>query len=113
MFDDKQLKRALEKLGANDISECVTISGVGDIVLKKDAPRFMQMIKDQHKETMDALKDKGFALAAFLYEMDNGDGDVLGCFGLEADDLEKMGLETVYQLARKKHFDHMREWGVF
>ena len=29
-FDNKQLKRALEKLGANDISECVTISGVGD-----------------------------------------------------------------------------------
>ena len=26
-FDNKQLKRALEKLGANDISECVTISG--------------------------------------------------------------------------------------
>lgn len=79
------------------------------------------MIKDQHKETMDALKDKDFALAAFLYEMDNheyainydGDGDVLGCFGLEADDLEKMGLETVYQLARKKHFDHMHELGVF
>lgn len=115
------LKRALEKLGANDISECVTISGVGDIVLKKDAPRFMQMIKDQHNETMDALKDKDFTLAAFLYEMDNheytinydGNGNVLGCFGLEADDLEKMGLETVYQLARKKLFDHMRELGVF
>lgn len=30
VFDNKQLKRALEKLGANDISECVTISGVGD-----------------------------------------------------------------------------------
>ena len=70
---------------------------------------------------MGTLKDKDFALAAFLYEMDNheyainydGDRDVLGCFGLETDDLEKMGLETVYQLARKKHFDHMREWGVF
>ena len=35
-FDNKQLKRALEKLGANDISECVTISEVGDIVLKED-----------------------------------------------------------------------------
>ena len=77
------------------------------------------MIKDQHKETMDTLKDKEFALAAFLYEMDNhehainydGDGNVLGCFGLEADNLEKMGLETIYQLARKKHFDRMREWG--
>lgn len=69
-------------------------------MFKKDAPRFMQMIKDQRNETMDTLKDKDFALAAFLYEMDNhehainydGDGDVLGCFGLEADDLEKMGL---------------------
>lgn len=90
-------------------------------MLKKDAPKFMQMIKDQHKETMETLKDKDFALAAFLCEMDiheyainyDGDGDVLGCFGLEMDDLEKLGLETVYQLARKKHFDHMRDLGVF
>lgn len=60
------------------------------------------MIKDQHKEIMDTLKNKDFALAAFLYEMDNheyainydGDGDVLGCFGLEADDLEKMGVRN-------------------
>ena len=31
----------------------------------------------------------------------------------EMGDLEEMGLAGVYAIARKKHFDHMREWGVF
>ena len=30
----------------------------------------------------------------------------------EMDDLEKLELEDVYAIARKKHFDHMRELGV-
>lgn len=120
-FDEKQLTEALKKLGVNDISECVTVCELGDIMKKEDAPRFVEMLKRHTKEVQDALvADKDFALEAFLYEMDNheyainydGDGDVLGCFGLEMDELEAMGLDTVYQLARKKHFDHMREWGV-
>lgn len=119
-FDEKQLEEALEKLGATK-EECVTIFGHGDIVKKENAKKFVDMLKRHTDEVKEALQDKDFALAAFLYEMDNheyainydGDGDVLGCFGMEIDDLEKMGLETVYQLARKKHFDHMREWGVF
>lgn len=28
-------------------------------------------------------------------------------------DLEKLELEDVYAIARKKHFDHMREWACF
>ena len=31
----------------------------------------------------------------------------------EMNDLEKLELEDVYAIARKKHFDHMREWGMF
>ena len=31
----------------------------------------------------------------------------------EMGDLEKLELEDAYAIARKKHFDHMREWGVF
>ena len=31
----------------------------------------------------------------------------------QMDDLEKLELEDVYAIARKKHFDRMREWGVF
>ena len=27
--------------------------------------------------------------------------------------LEKLELEDVYAIARKKHLDHLREWGVF
>lgn len=119
-FDEKQLKEALEKLGAKDVSECVTISGIGDIVLKKDAPRYIQTLKDQRKETLEALKDKDFAVAAFRYEMDNheyainydGDGDVLGCFGMEMEDLINMGLEDVYLIARKGHMEYMHKLGV-
>lgn len=120
-FDEKQLAEALEKLGATK-EECTSIYGHGDIVKKEDAPRFVQMLKRHTKEVQDALlSDKDFALAAFLYEMDNheyainysGDEDVLGCFGLEMDELEELGLSDAYMLARKRHFDHMREWGVF
>lgn len=31
----------------------------------------------------------------------------------EMGDLEKLELEDVYAIARKKPFDRMREWGVF
>lgn len=31
----------------------------------------------------------------------------------EMDDLEEMGLADVYAIARKKHFDHMRERACF
>lgn len=31
----------------------------------------------------------------------------------EMGDLEKLELEDAYAIARKKHFEHMREWGVF
>lgn len=117
-FNKEQLKEALEKLGVTDISECTTIFGHGDIVKKEDASRFIKMLKDHTKEMQEALRDEEFAVAAFLYEMDNheyainydGDGDVLGCFGLEEDDLEKMGLTRAYTLARKRHMDNAREW---
>ena len=31
----------------------------------------------------------------------------------EMGDLEKLELEDVYVIARKKRFDHMREWACF
>lgn len=118
-FDEKQLREALRKLNATK-EECVTIFGHGDIVKKENAPKFIAMLERHTEEMKEAMQDKDFALAAFLYEMDNheysinydGDGDVLGCFGMEMEDLEKLELEDVYAIARKKHFDHMREWGV-
>lgn len=119
-FDEKQLEEALKKLGTTK-DECVTIFGHGDIVKKEDAPKFIEMLKRHTKEVKNRLAaDKDFALAAFLYVMDNheyainysGDDDVLGRFGLEMDELEGMGLNMVYQLARKKHFDHMHDFGV-
>ena len=98
-FDEKQLEEALKKLGATK-GECVTIFGDGDIVKKEDAPKFIEMLK---RHTMDNHE------YAINY---SGDDDVLGCFGLEMDDLEDMGLDMVLRLARKKHFDYMRECGA-
>ena len=119
-FDEKQPEEALKKLGATR-DKCVTIFGHGDTVKKEYAPKIIEMLKRHTKEVKDRLAaDKDFALATFLYEMDNheyainysGDDDVLGCFGLDMDNLKDMGLDMVYQLARKKHFDHMHDLGV-
>ena len=120
-FNEKQLKEALAKLGATR-EECVTVFGHGDIVKKEDAPKFIAMLKRHTQEVRDALvADVDFAIAAFLYEMNNheycinydGDGDVLGCFGLEWEDLDKLGLETAYRIARKEHMRIAHEeWEV-
>lgn len=117
-FNEKQLEEALEKLGA-DKSECVTIFGIGDIVKKKDAPRFIAMRKRHAKEVIDLItNDKDIAEAAFLYEMDNheyainydGDEDVLSCFGMDYGDLVKAGLEDAYRRARNTHMKNAEEW---
>ena len=117
-FNEKQLKEALEKLGVESISDCVTIGGYGDIVRKEDAPKFVAMLKRHTKELKEAMKDKEFAEAAFLYEMDNheyainwsGDDDVLRCFAMDFDEIEKMGLTNAYRRARAAHMKHAQEW---
>lgn len=120
-FNDEQLKEALVKLGADSTQECVTVFGHGDIVKKENAKPFIEMLKRHTKEVQDKLKtDLEFAEAAFLYEMDNheyainydGDDDVLRCFGMDYEDLREWGLQLVYEVARRKHFQHMEKWGV-
>ena len=118
-FDEKQLKEALEKLGAKK-EECVTIFGHGDIVKKTDAKRLVDMLKRHTEEVKAALQNEDFAEAAFLYEMDNheyainwsGDEDVLACFGMSVDDLKKSGLEDAYRRARNAHMQHAQEWDM-
>lgn len=119
-FDDKQLKEALEKLGATK-EECVTVFGHGDIVKRTDAKRLVDMLERRTEELKQKLKDDlEFAEAAFLYEMDNheyainwdGDADVLSCFGLTYAELDEWGLELVYQRAVRKHLNHAEEWGM-
>lgn len=118
-FNNQQLKEALEKLGATK-DECVTVFGHGDIVKKENAPKFLAMLKRHTKETQEKMKDPEFAEAAFLYEMDNheyainwdGDADVLACFGLDYEDLVKMGLEDAYRRARNQHMKNAEEWGM-
>lgn len=118
-FSDKQLTEALEKLGAEK-SECVTVFGHGDVVKKKDVPALTDMLKRHTKEIHEALKDKEFAEAAFLYEMDNheyainwdGDADVLACFSLDEKKLHEMGLDDAYRKARRAHMKHAQEWDM-
>lgn len=118
-FDDKQLKEALEKLGAKK-EECVTVFGHGDIVKKTDAKRLVDMLKQHTEEVKAAMQNEDFAEAAFLYEMDNheyainwsGDDDVLACFGMSVDELKKSGLEDAYHRARNAHMKHTREWDM-
>jgi hypothetical protein len=118
-FSDKQLEEALEKLGAEK-SECVTVFGHGDVVKRSDVPDLLAMLKRHTKELHDALKDKEFAEAAFLYEMDNheyainwdGDADVLACFSLDEKKLHEMGLDDAYRNARRAHMKHAQEWDM-
>ena len=119
-FNEMQLEQALEKLGAKDVSECVTYLNMGDVMLKKDIPAFEAMMERHREEMLEALQDKEFAYEAFVYEMDNheyainwsGDEDVLGCFYLNEKKLREMDLEDAYNRARATHFKHAREWDM-
>lgn len=119
-FNEKQLEEALEKLGATK-EECVSVFDHGDIVKRKDVKRLVTMLERQRDELIRRiLDDVEFAEAAFLYEMDNheyainlsGDEDVLDCFGLTFEKINRWGLQGAYKRAREKHMEHAREWGV-
>lgn len=115
-FNAKQLKEAIEKLGAT--KEEVTTLGYGTVIKKTDIPAFEELLEDHRHELKMAMKDKDFAYAAFLYEMDNheyainwsGDDDVLSCFNLIYAQLDELDLEEVYQRAARQHLKHAREW---
>lgn len=119
-FSEEQLKEALVKLGAESKEECVTIFGHGDIVKRENAKPFLKLLERQTKELKEAMKNKEFAEAAFLYEMDNheyainwsADEDVLACFNMSFDDLRKLGLESAYRSARNQHMKNAEEWGM-
>lgn len=118
-FSEEQLVEALKKLGATK-EECVTLANCGDVIKKVDVPAFEAMTIRHKQEIFEFLKDKEAAEEAFLYEMDNheyainwsGDEDVLACFNLNYDKLEKMGLLPAYLNARKKHMKHAEKWGM-
>lgn len=118
-FSQQQLEEALVKLGAKK-EECVTVMGHGDIMKRTDAPAFHEMLRRQTRELHEAMKDKDFAEAAFLYEMDNheyainwdGDADVMACFGYDYEELDKLGLRDAYLKARRQHMKHAEEWDM-
>ena len=119
-FNDEQMKEALEKLGATK-EECVTVFGHGDIVKRTDAKALIAMMKRHDDELkFRLLDDPDFAEAAFLYEMDNheyainwsADEDVLACFGITFEDINKWGLQMAYRRAREKHMEHAKKWGM-
>lgn len=84
----------------------------GDIMLKKDAKRFIEMLRRHNKEIHDLLaSDDNISYETFVYEMDNheyainwnGYYDVLCSLGMDKEDLEKMGLQCIYETARREH----------
>lgn len=115
-FNGKQLKEAIEKLGATKHE--VTTLGYGTVIKRSDIPAFEELLEDHRHELKLAMEDKEFAYEAFLYEMDNheyainwsGDDDVLECFNLIYDELDGLGLKEVYQRAARQHMKHAREW---
>lgn len=115
-FNGKQLKEAIEKLGAT--KQEVTTLGYGTVIKKTDIPAFEELLEDQRHELKMAMKDKDFAYEAFSYEMDNheyainwtGDDDVLECFNLIYAQLDELDLEEVYQRAAREHMKRAREW---
>ena len=120
-FNDEQLQRALEKLGATSKEECVTVFGHGDIVKRENAKPLVEMLQRHTNEIKDKLKeDIEFAEAAFLYEMDDheyainwsADEDVMDCLSIDWEFIRKHGLQMAYDSARNKHFKHMEDWGV-
>ena len=98
-FNGKQLKEAVEKLGATKYE--VTTLGYGTVIKKTDIPAFEELLEDHRHELKMAMKDKEFAYEAFSYEMDNheyainwtGDDDVLECFNLTYAQLDELDLE--------------------
>ena len=119
-FSKEQLKEALEKLGAKNVTECCTYSNMGDIMKKEDAPRYKEMLERHTDELRTAMMNEDFAEAAFLYEMDNheyainwdGDADVLSSLCMNKKILKELGLENAYKRARRQHMINAQEWGV-
>ena len=119
-FNDEQLKEALEKLGATK-DECVTVFGHGDIVKRKDVKALLALLDRQDEELKQQLRDDpDFAEAAFAYEMDNheyainwsADEDVLACFNITFEDINKWGLQMAYRRAREKHIENAEKWDM-
>lgn len=119
-FNDQQLKEALEKLGAKK-EECISVFGHGDIVRREDADKLIQLLDRQREELLQRMRDDPiFAEAAFLYEMDNheyainysGDEDVLDCFGITFEHINRWGLQYAWNMAKRKHMENAEKWGM-
>lgn len=118
-FNEEQLRDALDILGATR-EECVSVTGMGDIIRKEDVPAYKAMLLRHVEELHEALEDEEFAEAAFSYEMDNheycinwdGDADIFACFCLTEKQLEEKNLVGPYRRARKAHYNRFQEYGL-
>ena len=117
-FNDKHLEEALAKLNATK-EEVVTVFGHGDIVKRENVKALIALLERHEQELHQKLKDDAeFAEAAFGYEMDNheyainwdGDADVLGCFNITFEKINRWGLQMAYRRAREQHFKRAEEW---
>lgn len=99
-FGQKQFKEAMKKLGLTekDKKKVCSIYGCGDIVLKSDVPKIIEMIRKHKKEMKDAIaEDKtgdGFIYDMFDAELSNHEygytqdpTDALRALGLTLDEV--------------------------
>ena len=119
-FSEDQLEEALKKLGATK-EECVTVFGHGDIVKRTDAKALVALLENQREDMLQRMRDDAkFAESAFNYEMDNheyainwdGDADVLACFGITFEHINRWGLQHAWTTAKRKHLERAEKWGI-
>lgn len=76
-FGQQQFEEAMQKLGLapSETDKVCSVYGCGDILLKKDLPAFLEMLKRHHQEMTDAIcldvTGEGFIYEMFSTELAN------------------------------------------
>lgn len=113
-FSDKQLKEALEKLGA-ELKDCMTI-GAGSILRKSDYDG-LKALQKRHSDEMKQFKaDDKSLIAAIVYELGNHEfcitydpTDTINALGL---DMSNERVAGCFKKARAKYAELQKEINV-
>lgn len=76
-FGKEQFEKAMKKLGLSpeDTDKVCSLYGAGDIMLKEDVPKYLELVRKQKKEIRDAIEEDetgdGFIYSMFSYELSN------------------------------------------
>jgi len=111
-FSNEQLNEALVKLGAADISECVSI-GNGGLVHKRYAKKYVEMFKTLDAEMDKLMLNDEFMIEAIRCELGNHEysytydpTDTVDCLDL---DLNDERTKRLYIEARDEYLENRGE----